>query len=114
MSALKFNSFCGACFATIGQGSGLILSCGDFLCNSCSYCIEDGCCPVCCTSGVRSAKLSNPPGEVSQNMNDVGQQIQSIFLVLNFQLTHYKETLARASQRIVNMAKTEREYKRYY
>ena len=111
MSALKFSSFCGSCFATISNGSGIVLSCGDFLCNNCSN-FEQNTCPVCCTTGVRSAKLSRPPDEVSKNMGDAAMHLESIFVVLKFQLSHYKDTLARASQRLVALNKADKENRR--
>ena len=94
MSALKFSTFCGNCFATIATGSGIVLSCGDFLCNNCSA-LEQETCPVCCTTGVRSAKLSHPPEEVVKNMEDPASHLEGIFNTLKFQLSHYKDTLGK-------------------
>lgn len=112
MSALKFNIFCGNCFATIAPGSGIVLSCGDFLCSSCSH-LDQNTCPVCNTNGVRTAGLSNPPAEVSKNMTDTANHLESIFTTLKFQLNHYKDTLSRASQKLVAMTRVEAQFRRY-
>jgi hypothetical protein len=109
MSALKFNTFCGNCFATIAPGSGIVLSCGDFLCSNCSN-LEQNTCPVCNTNGVKTAGLRNPPAEVSRNMTDTADHLQTVFNTLKFQLSHYKDTLARASQRLVAMTRVEKQY----
>ena len=135
MSALKFSTFCGNCFSTIASGSGIVLSCGDFLCNNCSS-LEQDTCPACCTTGIKIAKLAHPPPEVVRNMEDPATHLEGIFTTLKFQLSHYKDTLgycmiicfgyltaitlfhflcciARASQKLVAMKKAETEYKWY-
>ncbi len=97
----------------MAHGTGVVLSCGDFLCNKCSNLMDKDSCPICCTSGIRTAPLSNPPEEVQSKMGDTSANFQNIFGVLEFQLTHYKDTLARASQRLIALKIADEEQKRY-
>ncbi len=112
MSSLKFQSHCGFCYAAIAQGSGVVLSCGDFLCHNCKN-LDRETCPICCTAGVLVANLSNPPEEVHSKMLDAAIHLQGIFTVMEFQVSHYKETLSRASQKIIALRKAKAEDKRY-
>lgn len=111
MSALKFNTFCGVCYANIAHGSGIVLSCGDYLCNNCRN-LELETCPICCTTGVKLASLASPPDEVKRNMEDPARHLEQVFNVLKFQLSHYKETLSRASQKLAALHKNDCELRR--
>ena len=113
MSPLKFSSFCGKCFSPIAQGSGIVLSCGDFLCKHCSDNLERDKCPVCHTTGIRSAGLDNPPDEVGRNMTDPSELLEHTFNVLKFQVSHYKDMLLKAAKRVDSLETVNRKLNRY-
>ena len=97
MSALRFNSYCCQCFQSLLPKSGIVLSCGDFICSSCSdHTLQNGLCPA-CHEAIQSAPLDNPPDEILKTIEDPSDSIEATYNQLKFQLTHYKTMLGRAS-----------------
>jgi hypothetical protein len=95
MTELAFEPFCGSCLKLIPSRSGIVLSCGDFLCDQCSHIASKGC-PSCNSQDVNMVPLENPPPEVSSMLNNPAGDLQSVFDTLKFQIRHYKSSMVRA------------------
>lgn len=102
---------CGSCSKTVVSGGGAVLSCGDFLCESCIQ-RQNGRvsqCLACGKQGVRVAPLSSQlPDEVRQNIADPSQGFEGVYNVVCFQLKYYKQTIKRLQSKI-EMLETEKQ-----
>jgi hypothetical protein len=99
-SSLAFSIFCGRCFRQISlnsDGGGSVLSCSDFLCSSCAQVLAtSSSCPACGKHGVRAAFLNDSlPIEVKQNIEDPTREFEKILNTLEFQTSHYRNTIKR-------------------
>ena len=92
---LSFEVFCGKCLKNIPTQCGIVLSCGDFLCDKCAHLSKSGC-PSCGTRDINAVLLDNPPPEVTSMLNNPASELQDLFDILKFQIRHYKSSLVRA------------------
>jgi hypothetical protein len=104
-SSLAFTIYCGRCFRPISLNSdsgGSVLSCGDFLCSSCAQVLAtSSSCPACGKHGVRAAFLNDSlPVEVKQNIEDPTREFERILSTLEFQVSHYRNTIKRLIQKL--------------
>jgi hypothetical protein len=111
MSEVAFKFYCGNCLNIVNPSSGVVLSCGDFLCGKCETLKENNC-PSCHARDIRSATLHDPPFEVKQMLSDPASQLESLFNILKFQVKHYQQMLSRAGVIISTMSDTIDQYKK--
>eukprot|EP01041_Mallomonas_annulata_P003079 gene3079-6037_t len=104
MSDINFQSYCGQCLTVIPELHGLVLSCGDFLCDECGISSTDRC-PVCGICGIRSATLSTPPVEVSALLSDPSSLLQGVYEALKFQIKHYQQIIHRSQEQNLDLHK---------
>ena len=107
MSELSFDYHCSYCLSKISPKSGLVLSCGDFLCERCRSRSQEKC-SACGSLDSRCVELKQPPDEVTSMLTNPAALIQSMFDALKFQIAHYKSSLSRAVQ-IIKELQTERD-----
>jgi hypothetical protein len=117
MSALSFLTLCGNCFRnTSQQKEGSVLSCGDFMCLSCSkLVVNTNTCPACGKENVKLALLNDSlPDEVMKNMGDTSKDIESIHDVLVFQVKYYKLMIKRLLFKLQQSNEESRKISKYY
>jgi hypothetical protein len=100
MSELAFKYFCCQCFKQLQSGTGVVLSCGDFVCMQCVPNYPLTTCPACNIQN-QSAPLKNPHEEISAQLSDTSDVLERFYEITKFQTNHYKKTIARASARIL-------------
>ena len=106
MADNSFIPICGYCFKSSSSRHGSVLSCGDFLCESCCSQNLDSC-PL-CSKQFKSLDLSIPdlPEDVLRNVTDSSVQMENLYGAIEFQLKSYK--------RIIKVLLTERSTNRKY
>lgn len=123
MNVKETCGFCGRCFRIVSRETGgFVLSCSDFLCASCFQAAEAASpgsstlhCPACNKPGVKSQDINapNPDEEVTNNLSDVVSTVEKLKNAANFQLKHYKTTIKRMHNTILQLSKENAHYKRY-
>ena len=91
--------------------TGLVLSCGDFLCDKCKMLPSDEC-PSCGAKNIRSASLVDPPEEVYELMHDTTESLEKMYSVMKFQSMHYRDMLSRVHGRMEQITQQLQESKR--
>jgi hypothetical protein len=100
MESLDFAISCGQCFHEVGRQNGVVLSCGDFVCFKCSALITT--CPTCGKERFKKITMSpdvSIPDEVSKNISNVTNELESVFNICSFQIRYYKRMIISMRQR---------------
>ena len=91
----KFLLLCGSCYNVLPRQSGSVLSCGDFLCSSCSVKFPYDC-PL-CNKSVAKLDLNKPtieiPEEVYFKLEDSTIIMEKLHGAVDFQLKSYKRVI---------------------
>lgn len=85
----SFIYICGSCFINIRENQGVVLNCGDFLCNRCSSaCIN---CPLCSKENVAKLSLnsSDKPPDVAVRMSSTTLLMENLYSAIEFQSKSY-------------------------
>lgn len=96
MSETAPIQYCGRCFKRLTNGTGTVLSCGDFLCVSCESSVEvGGICQLCRKSISGKVKLNakDKPEEISRFIADTADMMETLYSALEFQVKGYKRII---------------------
>ena len=107
MSALEFKAYCCQCMQPLRSKTGIVMSCGDFLCGNCfqSGYLRDNLCPG-CKEHIQSVSLHNAPDEITKTLEDPVVTIEALYDTMKFQVAHYKGMLERAGIQIASLNKS--------
>ncbi len=90
--------------------TGVVLSCGDFLCGNCVNRFS-GKCELCGTVGVKIASLIDAPQEVNLMLSDPACQLENMFNILKFQVNHYQNIIKQATRALCKITEAMNEMK---